>query len=252
MSLFTTFNGSDVSSGAGLWTRAHLHALMHDLAGRPTTDESLTEALKDTLLTAEQARWYSIVASVAPEALYGPPTELRTDDDGESYYFGKDDAGRYVHPFGHVELLQGRRGGPIVLPGVSWAPQGFLIEGGVIRWADGRPHRFTGGLYGRYIAAPNVIDRDHEPTLQPPEARLLMVYGALAKWARRVRRDPREFIDLEKEAWFGSPAEGDHGLLGRLRTQYNLIGAQAVAEDAGRWWDSPDLDPLGPAWYRTR
>lgn len=247
MSLWQTFSGGTSTGGAALYSRAHLHELMVALSGRPTTDASMSEALRDQLLTLAQARWYSVIASVAPEALYGPPMLLATDDGGLTYRFGADDANVPVSVMGHVELLRGQRGGPVLLPGVSWAPGGFLVEGNVIRWADGRQRTFAEGLYARAVVAPNVIDADHEPTLMPKDARVLLVYRALALWAKRARRDPAEFLLLEKEAWAGDPKGGDHGILGRLRTQYNLIGAQAVDDDTGlRWWDSPDLGIPGP------
>lgn len=238
MSLFTTFSGVSGPTG-GMYSRSHLHSLAQAVSGRPAQDDSLSSVL-DPLLTLAQSHYYGVIAAIAPEALYGPPTLLQTDDGGVTYNFGKDDTWQPAHAMGHIELLRGREGGPVLLPGVSWAPQGFLVDGGLIRWADGRARVFREGLYARYVGAPGIIDESHEPTLMPPEARIPMLFRAMRLWAKSVRKDPREFEHEERAAWSGDPAAGDYGVLGRLRTQYNLVGAQAVGQDEARWWDFID------------
>lgn len=244
MSLWQTYGGGSAPpQGILPWGRLHLHQMLRTLAGRPETDEALTPELIDQLLTLAQAHWYGAIAAIVPEALYGPPHRLESRDGGYTYEFGHDEYGRPIDPMGHVQLMRGSAGGPVIRPGVPWSPGGFITEQGRLRWTDGRPHRFAEGLWGRWVTPPGPIDESHEPTLVPIDARMLLVYRALVLWAKRGKgvTDPAHWESEEMRLWAGAPEAGDYGLIGRLRTQYDLAGAAHLEGDETlRWWDFID------------
>ena len=86
---------------------------------------------------------------------------------------------------------------------------------------------------------PGVIDAETDSTIQPPFARRVLVYHALALWAARGGyQDPAVWEAREQQALFGNPLiPGDIGILGQLKTQ-NFASGLAAHAQAGpyRWW----------------
>lgn len=195
-------------------------------------------------LSESQDEWFTIFASIVPDVLYGPSVVLTTTDDGLTYTFGTDADGDPIFPMGHIEL-RAAPNGTVLTPTVDWGNAGdYLIDGDTIRFPNGQKRTFGGdGPVARFITPPNVIDELTQPVLKPKFARILLVYRALAKWARRGGlRDPQPYLDQEAEAWLGAPENGVMGILGALKTQANFSGAAAIAPHSGEaWWRGGDL-----------
>lgn len=212
-------------------------------AQRPAGDAAQTPADWYAFLTEAQDEWFMHFASIVPETLYGDPVILTTTDNGLTYRFGTDADGNPVFPMGHAEI-RASPGGAVLIPTTDWGSSGdYVLEGDRIRWPNGTRRTFgSTGPVARFITPPGVIDDASQPVLKPAFARVLLVYRALAKWARRGGlRDPQPYLDQEAEAWLGAPENGVMGILGALRTQANFTGAAAVAEmDAAAWWRGID------------
>lgn len=145
-------------------------------------------------------------------------------------------------PLGRVEIHPSKKAPYTLRPG---APDDhtadFYWDGeSTIRMTGDVPRTFPDGPYARYTARPDDITAGVQPVLLPPEARLLMVYKAVAAWAHEGGlRDPAFYDDLYDELWHGKRA-GDVGLLGQLKVRYGSSshGAQAP------WYKSVDLSDL--------
>lgn len=207
------------------------------LANRPTGDTSATVSTTDDVwykfLSRAEQRWKGIVASIAPEAMYGDPVQLTTADGGYTYVFPNDADGNRIVPIGHVEVRESRTG-RLLVPGAEFDPDAdFAYEGGKIRWGRARSRLFTDGPYARYVTPAAGISAALQPTLLPRFARAVLAPEACKLYARRMKMDPRPFIDEVKERWFGNPSEGDHGIIGVLRTQFAGVGSYSMPEG---WW----------------
>ena len=217
---------------------ADLLARCYRVAQRPTTDAQQTSVDWYAFLTEAQDEWFSHFASICPEVLYGDPVVLTSADGGYTYTFGDDADGDPIFPMGHIEIRTSRNGS-VLTPTTDWGGSGdFLLEGNKIRWPNGATRAWgTTGPVARFITPPDVISATVEPVLLPKQARILLVYRACAKWARRGGlRDPQPFLDMEQEAWLGNPEAGVNGILGMLRTQANFSGAAAVAGADDEAW----------------
>lgn len=212
-------------------------------AQRPTTDVQQTTADWYAFLTEAQDEWFTHIASIAPDVLYGDPVVMTTTDNGLTYTFGTDADGDPIFPMGHIELRSSPNGA-VLHPTTDWGNVGdFLLEGDRIRFPNGSRRTFgTGGPVARFITPPNVISASVQPVLKPKQARMLLVYRALAKWARRGGlRDPQPYLDQEQELWLGNPDSGVMGILGMLKTQANFSGMAATAPmDVDTWWRGID------------
>lgn len=228
-----------------LWDSADLLQRFNDYALRPAneTGADAWTARAYRLLTEAQSEWITSIAAVAPESQYGAPTRMVSTDAGATYEF-RDAAGNPVFPMGHAEI-RASRSGVVLWPTSDASTAGdYVPEGNRIRIPNGQTRAFPDGPYARFVAPGGEISATAAPTLQPPHARILIVYRALAKWARRGgMRDPQPFLDMENEAWLGNAAAGVHGILGALRTQHAFGGACAPM-GADSWWrGNPDLGP---------
>lgn len=220
-----------------LYDTADLLARCYRNALRPSTDSQQSAADWYAFLTEAQQEWYAHFASVVPWVLYSNPTLMTTADSGLTYTFGTDADGNNIFPMGQVEI-RAHSGGAVLTPTTEWGPQGdFVQEGDHIRFPNGQARTYGNGPIARFIAQPGVIDGSHEPTLKPVMARVLLVYRACAKWARRGGlRDPQPFLDQENEAWIGNPQAGVNGLLGMLRTQMQFSGLEGLNVDNSDTW----------------
>lgn len=229
------------------WDSADLLARFQEECLRPA-NETGSEAFiarAYRYLSDAQSEWITTIAAVAPESQMGAPTQMVSTDEGYTYEF-RDANGETVFPIGHAEV-RASRSGALLMPTFDASGVGdYVPEGNRIRIPNGQTRAFPDGPWARFVAPGGTIDADTEPTLQPPHARILIVYRALAKWARRGgMRDPQPYLDMENEAWLGAPNAGVHGILGALRTQHAHAGAR-LAVDPGAWWrGNPDLGRAG-------
>lgn len=223
-----------------LWDKVDLLARCKFYAQRPATDESMADADWYSLLTEAQAEVYTMLAAHGMQALYGAPTQLTTTD-SKTFTFGTVASANIV-PIGQVEIRRTRTG-PLMVPCSEWETGGdFVMEGDKIRIPGNRT--LSPAPYARFITPPEAIDASNDAALIPRHARILLVYRACEKWARRGGfRDPSYFIDLFTKAWSGDPnVPGDVGLLGLYKTQFAFSGAVGVSGSPRRWWDSIRVD----------
>ena len=218
-----------------LWDKADLLARCKFYAQRPATDESMADADWYSLLTEAQAEVYTMLAGHGVQALYGAPTQMTAAADNKTFTFGQA-AGANIVPIGQVEIRRTRTG-PLMIPCSEWESGGdYVFEGDKIRIPSNRT--LTPAPYARFITPPEAIDASTDAVLIPRHARILLVFKACEKWARRGGfRDPSYFVDLFNKAWGGDPnVPGDVGLLGMYKTQFGFSGAIGVAGSPRKWW----------------
>ena len=86
---------------------ADLLARCYRAAQRPTTDAQQTSVDWYAFLTEAQDEWFSHLASICPEVLYGNPVVMTSADGGYTYTFGVDADGDPIFPMGHIEIRDG-------------------------------------------------------------------------------------------------------------------------------------------------
>lgn len=197
-------------------------------ADRPANDRDQTPEDWYAWLSEAQeeivAEWSAMPYAVA---LLGDWIRLVTEDGGASYRFPARTPGEFCFPLGGVQVKPSRESLQIWAPGPDWdAGADFVMAGDRIRFPRGRT--VTPAPVAQYIAPPLPISAETESIL-PPMARMLLVWRALQKWARKGgARDPQPFVDGETQLWFGRPEQGQHGLLAALQKQFLFAGAVAV------------------------
>jgi hypothetical protein len=196
-----------------------------DAAQLPDDDEQMTPAAWYRLLTSAQGRWFPIVAAHVPHVHYSAPELLESTDDGLTYPFGTDEAGRPTVPF-MVQVF--RREADAYQPNAA----DFALRNGVDYFAEATQIRFRltgarptfpeGGPWVRSIAPPGEIDGTHHPVLYPVHARELLVLDAVEQWATQGDlRDASVWRGRAQKYWTGDPANRlDVGLLGALTVQF--------------------------------
>ncbi len=213
------------------YTSADLLAQFKATVGLPAS-ESANQGTTDTqvyqLLENAQVRVARLLAAHVPHANRMPPEALATTDGGYTYTFA-------YYPMGHIELRDGRNGA-LLLPGSDWTAGGYVIEGQTVRIPNGQSRTFANGLYARYCRTPGLLDAVTQPILQPPDARLAIVYDAAVEWAGQgnmMNADP--YVTMRQDFLWGDPRHpGNLGLIPMLKSQYHAQGSAAQQND--RWW----------------
>lgn len=188
---------------------------------RPLDDETLTDPTAYQLLTDAQEEVLSRIATYVPRVVFGAPLALPAGSEPRTYVFP-------TLPFGHAEVFRNKRdaqrtdwAGYGLTPGVDFTQEGLLL-----RFPDvGGAVLSSTGPWVRFVAMPPAISDLSEPTIQPPDARRMVVELAAATWAEETGlRDPEVFRAEAERLWLGNGI-GDVGILGRLKT--------GMAADAG-------------------
>lgn len=218
------------------WDSPDLLRRCQRLARRPATDADM--ALEDwyDLLTQAEAHWVPQFAAHVPEVLYRGE-QMTSSDGGVTWEVS-------TWPFGRMEIYD-RPGGSLLRIGApwdteadgTWEGRGFRVPGNRARtFPDGGPH-------ARYVRGPGVIDAATESAIQPPHARMLLVYHAVAEWASQGGlRDPAPYLAMAQATWGGDPDRpGDTGILGALKMSLYGVGQAASMAATGAWWRTPDL-----------
>ena len=220
-----------------LYDAATLLERLRFYLARPDADETYTDAQLYALLSDAQAMVYAEVAGKFPRVLMGAPELLTTADGGLTYRLASTDAdGDPVWPMGHAEVYA-RLGTGGELYGSTYASgEGDVVfEGGTIRLPRAVARSFSDGPYVRYVPTPGAISASSQPTLQPKDARMLIVFRALVlAQARGGFRDTAWAEELYRTLWQGDPKTGDVGLQGRGATQY--AGQRAPGRAGVHWW----------------
>jgi len=220
------------------WDSADILQRCKDTAQEPTQGDVTSDAQWYQLLSNAQQKVTRLFASHVPHVLMTAPAAMSTADGGATYTFPNSD-----WPLGEAEIRVGRSG-RILIPGADFSPHAdFVFEGNRIRMPNGRTQTFADTLYTRYVRQPVSISASVEPTLQPEPARILLVYDAVAEWARQGGlRDPSPFLQLFQHTCWGDPMNpGDTGIIGSLKGQMFGQGSDpAYALGTSRfWWRGP-------------
>jgi hypothetical protein len=214
--------------GPDLLARCKLHAR------RPVVDVAMPDASWYSLLTEAQPEVYDDLFSRFPSMQYSAPIQLTTGDGGYTYGFGTTAEGARVRPMGQVEVYANLRAIPDdpLVPGDD-----FIIEGGLIRIPGHRSRIFSEGPYARLVVVPDVAitaASDEGPALQPPRARMLLVWKALEAWAARPGSG------MTPDHYRTRYADTLNGILLEMATAFNRQTGEA-SNTGSRWYTQLDL-----------
>jgi hypothetical protein len=231
------------AGSATLWTSSDLLARCKMYARRPAVDESMSDAQWYALLTEANAEWTAQIANVAPESQYAiqGPVLMTSADGGYSYTFGIDGDGNQITPIGRYEIRQYPTGREFIA-GAEWDPTAdFVDEGWRIRFPNQYARSYGNGPWARFVAPGGTISAVVQPALQPQHINMLLVWRALAKWAKFGGvKNPGPFEEEESKAWYGDPTRGMHGWLTMLQTRAFSQGAESLPGVRGYWWRRVD------------
>lgn len=198
------------------------------MAGVPSTTEFPAATDWYAWLTEAQQHYYRVFATHCPYVLMTAPTLLTSADSGVTYAMPSS-----VVPLA-VELYD-RLNGRLLRAGAYWdVGADYVWEGTKIRFPGNKAKTFTSGPYLRYVAPPTTIDGSTAPTLQPDNARTLLVAHAVGLWAERGgMRDPSVFWTRERKMAWGDPeVPGDVGIVGALKLQNPWLGTMATGNQS--------------------
>lgn len=218
------------------WDSPYLLAAVKALAVRPSVDAAMSDAAWYLLLEMAQTHWTNVLAAQVPWVLMGAPVTLTTADGGVTYTFPSG-----IAPLA-VEVYDATGPARLLRPSAYFDASGdYVWESATIRFPQNLGNTAGFNLVARYVAPAGVLNASTPPTLQPPQARMLLVYRAVAQWASQGgMRDARPYFDLEQRYWLGNPAAGDPGLLGTLKLQNSFMGGMAVMQTSGGILDGVD------------
>lgn len=216
-----------------LWDSAYLLARCKYLARRPATDQAVTDTNWYELLTLAQPEVAADLFTRVPDLQYSAPVLMTSSDGGYTFGWGNDAGGDPIRPTGHAEIYPDLRSIPDypLIPGVD-----FLFEGAKIRIPNNRTRTFSSGPYSRFVARPDTeITALVAPTIQPKQARILLVWKALEFWASRPGSGAKPSY------YEGRYKDALEKILLDLRTSYNMSGVQPAGGLERAWWYSGDL-----------
>lgn len=219
-----------------LWDRADLLARCKRYARRPATDASITDAEWYRHLSDAEQEFMQELADRAPESNWSAPFQMTAITGNKRYTFGNDANGTPMAPM-RAEVFRSLRDIPDfpLVEGVD-----FLWDGSVgIRIPYDQARTFNGGApWCRVVAPPIEITSSQGPTLQPPAAREVLVWSAVARWASEGGyRDPGY--------WEAKAAQVKRNWFGRLRTTVRTQGLGQTGGEELSWTDSADLGVRG-------
>ena len=218
------------------WDSAYLLAAVKALAVRPDTDATMPDASWYLLLELAQSHWTNVLSSQVPWVLMGPPTTLTSADGGVTFTFPGG-----IQPLA-VEVYDATGPARLLRPGAYFdASADYVWEGATIRFPQNLGNTAGFNMVARWVAPPGVLNASNPPTLQPPHARQLLIYRAVAQWASQGgMRDAAPYYELEQKYWLGNPTLGDPGLLGALKLQNSFLGGMAMMTTTGGILDGLD------------
>jgi hypothetical protein len=153
------------------------------LSGRASSGDSISDADKYVRLTDAQLYVINDAAPRCPKsfyshAAYGSLPTLTSSDGGKIFTFGTDLNGDPLFPIGKVRIFQSLAS----YPDFPWVEgYDYINEGNQIRIPNNTT--YGGTLWWRGIAPPIAISASNQPTITPPNFRLLIVYEAVRRYA---------------------------------------------------------------------
>lgn len=201
----------------------------------------LTDAESYLLLGEGQQEVVLEMAQHVPWAMLSAPTLLTSSDGGVTYGFGTDADGNTITPLA-VEVYAQVDGRELYASSYGAVGGDFVIERQRLRMPGNRAYTFSAGPYARWVTVPLVLTAATAPTLQPIEARPLIVFAACRKYARLGGLLDESPFTLEyDDLWLGKPQNGirQGGLRDALKLQYRTRMAPATEGRGGLvWWQS--------------
>ena len=213
------------------WTSAQLYDRFLLYLGRGNggvmdADELWTSARAYTWLADAQESVYADLAPRAPGAFVSAPVQLTSADSGVTFTYGTN-----VYPFGHVEVYARERAGrELFASSYGNAGGDFVIEGGRIRTPGNRARTYASGPWARFTAFPAAISASVEPSLEPPQARELILFKALENAA-----DVSAGM-MDASVWSAKYEAARKKWLVVWQTQYATQGAPGLPGAGGVWW----------------
>lgn len=202
-----------------LWDSSDLVRRTKLRLARPASDEAFTVTTTDDVYydfaTEAQDRVNGLLAIYVPEALWTVPTELSTDDSGETYHFGTDTDSEAIFASGQFTLYENEESIPDypLVAGVDFTvehTQG-ADKGTLIRIPGNIARTFTnGGPMARYVAPSNVITSSTQPTI-PKFARKPMIADMARQGFARLGLDSSDAEQEFQRDWLD--------VLAKVRTQ---------------------------------
>jgi hypothetical protein len=172
-------------------------------ASRPEVDPQFPDDDWYGWLTEGQSDLLADIARYVPHVLKQQATKLVTRDGGYTYEFGLTSAGERIVPIGHAEIWQRQPGSAMLYPGSDSGMIGdFILEVDRIRMPNNQPRLFDDGPWARWVGPAPAITDTQQPVLQPRDARMILVWDALARWADvGARRDPSGWLARREDSW---------------------------------------------------
>jgi hypothetical protein len=194
--------------------------------GTMDADELWTSTRVYSFLADAQETVYSDCAPIAPAAFVSAPVQLTTSDGGVTYTFPNG-----AYPFGGVEIYAQESGGR-TLYATSYNVWGgdFVIEGATIRTPGNRTRTYASGPWARYAGMPSRISAAVEPSLQPEQARELILFRALADAA-----DVSNGM-MDNAPWVSRYMNARQRWLTLWQTQYRHQGTSSRGIPSQPWW----------------
>lgn len=170
------------------WTSANLLARFNQLASRPATGDSISDADKYQRLTDAQNAVLEDAAARVPRAFYSHAdyanTPTLTTTDQQVFTFGTDVNGDPLFPIGKFRIFENLS----AIPDYPWIEGiDYLWEGSQIRIPNNQT--YNGTLYWRGIAPVADITASNQPSIVPPPFRILIVYEAVRRLSEEGKRD---------------------------------------------------------------
>lgn len=223
------------SGSTASWASANLLDKFKMYLGRGNggvmdADELWTDVRCYTWLADAQESVYADLSPIAPSAFMSLPVRLTTADSGVTYTFP---GGAY--PFGHTEVYAQESGGRDLFATTynNWASD-FVIEGALIRTPGNRARTYSNGPWARYVGMPSAISATVQPSVQPAQARELILFKALSN-AADVSQGA-----MDNRPWLERYADARKRWVTVWGTQYRNQGTGATGAGGSAWWSGLD------------
>lgn len=213
------------------WTTAALVERFQLYLGRGNggvmdADELWTSDRIRTWLADAQESVYADLAPIAPAAFVSAPVQLITSDGGVTYTYPGS-----AYPFGHTEVYAQESGGRDLYATTynQWGGD-FVVEGALIRTPGNRPRTYSVGPYARFVGFPARISNVVEPSLQPEQARELILWKALEN-AAEVSAGA-----MDATVWSAKYNDARRRWITTWGTQYRAQGTGVLGVATSPWW----------------
>lgn len=184
---------------AATWDSARCLAKFNELSGRPVSNDPMTDAAKYLRMSDAQNEVFQDIAPrcgkiLVSKALAASTPTLTASADNRVFTFGTDISTTDAEfPIGRVRIFPSLAS----IPDSPWVEGvDYLNEGTQIRLPNNR--QYSGTLYWRGDAALANITASVAPSLQPPPARVLIVYKAVQILCDEAGRDPALADKMER------------------------------------------------------